>query len=134
MRTSLLLCILLAACPCMDGDTSTGGECIDAIVIPPKPCAPEPCVPGEDSCPLGKVCLSTSADNVEGLCTQGCSLTVWHIGEGYDAPCMTGEGLCPNTCAQIPGASCHVAPLLPDDVGACADPAGSPVCSDLGDT
>lgn len=88
----------------------------------------------DDACPLGQICLSS------GLCAQACSLLVWHEATTeamYDTPCAAGVGDCPQTCLPPPiglGGTCQSDPLLLDDIGACLDDSGSPLCHSVGDT
>lgn len=79
------------------------------------------------TCKLGEVCLQSGPE--AGTCARTCSLTVWHVGPGYEAPCAAGVDGCPESCADQAGVFGHCTPAgLPDDVGICRGAAGEPVC------
>lgn len=79
-------------------------------------------------CGVGEVCLTAGPE--AGTCARMCSLTVWHVGEDWDAPCKAGVGTCPESCSDELGVFGHCTehPGLPDDVGICRADAGALIC------
>lgn len=90
---------------------------------------PPPCSPcrSDDQCGVGETCLQAGPN--AGTCARMCSLIVWHVGEGYDAPCIAGVGNCPETCSGPDGVFGHCTAYESlVDVGVCREDAGELVC------
>ena len=82
----------------------------------------------DTQCGVGEICLTVGPN--AGTCARECSLTVWHVGDDWDAPCPAGVGTCPETCTDQDGVfgHCSAHAGLPDDVGVCLAPTGELVC------